>query len=92
MPDTVIDFWRMLWETDSCIVVMLTGKPPAQRGNPYDGQVGDRYAEYWPLNGPLRYGQLLVELISEYQFDNYIMHELKIAHVNVSLSRYFDSL
>lgn len=82
MPDTVVDFWRMLWETDSCIVVMLTGKPER---NPYDSHPGQpgRYAEYWPLDGPLRYGQFLVELQSEFQFDNYILHEFKITHVNV---------
>jgi protein tyrosine phosphatase len=87
MPDTVVDFWRMLWETDSCIVVMLTGKPQRISGGMYDAATGnqpERYAEYWPLTGPLRYGQLLVELQSEYQFDSYILHEFKIAHVNVS--------
>lgn len=83
MPYTVVEFYQMLWETDSCIVVMLTGQPP-QRGA-FDGQLPERYAEYWPLKGPLRYGDLLVELISEYQIDNYIVHELKIApHSNVS--------
>lgn len=88
MPDTVVDFWRMLWETDSCIVVMLTGKPQRMSSNGmYDSAMNgqpERYAEYWPLEGPLRYGQLLVELQSEYQFESYTLHEFKIAHVNVS--------
>lgn len=86
MPDTVIDFWRMLWETDSCIVVMLTGKPQRMSGGGiYEpgGQL-ERYAEYWPLEGPLRYGQLLVELQSEFLFDAYILHEFKIVHATVS--------
>jgi protein tyrosine phosphatase len=86
MPDTVIDFWRMLWETDSCVVAMLTGKPMQQRMNGYEAP-SERYAEYWPLNGPLRYGNLLVELFQEYNLGYCSLHELKISHINVSLGK-----
>ncbi|KAK3728737.1 hypothetical protein QZH41_002644 [Actinostola sp. cb2023] len=50
-PSTVIDFWRMVWEQNSPIIVMLT-KPNE------NGKV--KCEQYWPDGEPMTYGQITV--------------------------------
>ncbi|KAI6216371.1 Protein-tyrosine-phosphatase [Aphelenchoides besseyi] len=89
MSNTVVDFWRMLWETDSCVVVMLTGQPQfSQRGGASVAfEQSERYAEYWPANGAMRYDSIIVEIIQESRIDDYIIHELKIKNTLENQSR-----
>ncbi|KAI6242207.1 Protein-tyrosine-phosphatase [Aphelenchoides fujianensis] len=83
MKDTVIDFWRMCWENDASVIVMLTGRPRASVAF----EQPDRWAEYWPGSGALRYDAIVVEFIQESQTDDYIIHELTITNTLEQRSR-----
>lgn len=78
MSHTTIDFWRMLWETDACVVVMLTGQPEfltqAQR---------DKYAEYWPQSR-LKYDFLCVEHVLRVPMSTYVLQEFRVVDERVS--------
>ncbi|XP_071112546.1 tyrosine-protein phosphatase 10D-like [Haliotis cracherodii] len=64
MTGTVADFWRMIWEQDVNIIIMLSdlmekGKPKVDR--------------YWPLiiNEPVQHGEIIVELINNSPLNKY---------------------
>jgi len=71
MPNTFDDFWRMAWEQDSSIIVMLTkefenSKPKCSR--------------YWPENESQMYGKLRVtpvssEMIGELIIRTFLLEE-----------------
>lgn len=54
LPTTVIDFWRMIWELESTVVIMLTRE--VESGV-------DKCTRYWPLEGEtLELGEFEVSL------------------------------
>ncbi|XP_076445142.1 receptor-type tyrosine-protein phosphatase O-like isoform X2 [Babylonia areolata] len=55
MVSTFSDFWRMMWEQKSSLIVMLSDLQ--ERGEP-------KVDMYWPgeLHAPLQYGDIIVEL------------------------------
>ena len=67
---TVGDFWRMLWENESCIVVMLTKLRELNR---------EKSFEYWPSEPPaVAVDNLTIEAIAEYNMSHYTLREFKI--------------
>lgn len=71
LPETVNDFWRMLYEHNSRIIVMLTDLKELGR---------DRCTQYWPAERYGDYPPYRVELENEYDTSNmnYILREFKI--------------
>ncbi|XP_071114596.1 tyrosine-protein phosphatase 10D-like [Haliotis cracherodii] len=71
MTGTVADFWRMLWEQDVNIIIMLSdllekGKPKVDR--------------YWPenINEPVQHGEIIVEMINYSPLNKYVIKIFKI--------------
>lgn len=69
---TFADFWRMVWEQGSCIIVMLTRL--TENGNV-------KANVYWPttIGDKSTYGVLSVELIHETAFDNIVCRLFRIS-------------
>lgn len=70
LPDTVEDMWRMLFEHNSGIIVMLTKLKEMGR---------EKCTQYWPAERFGDYGPLRVSLNQEYDTTfNYILREFTI--------------
>ncbi|XP_068677575.1 receptor-type tyrosine-protein phosphatase delta-like isoform X2 [Montipora foliosa] len=78
IPDTIPDFWRMIWEQESSTVVMLSKETES-------GKV--KVHRYWPAKQPANIGNLVVEMTSEMVYDDYTMREIKLTNTKESASR-----
>nr|XP_018903286.1 PREDICTED: tyrosine-protein phosphatase Lar isoform X3 [Bemisia tabaci] len=76
--DTTEDFWRMLWEHNSPIVVMLTKLKEMGR---------EKCHQYWPSERSVRYDNFVVEPIAEYNMPLYILREFKVTDARDGSSR-----
>ncbi|XP_074242011.1 receptor-type tyrosine-protein phosphatase H isoform X1 [Saimiri boliviensis] len=73
LPQTVGDFWRLVWEQQSHTLVMLTNCMEA-------GRV--KCEHYWPLDSqPCTHGHLQVTLESEEVTENWTVRELQLLQV-----------
>ncbi|VVC96328.1 unnamed protein product [Leptidea sinapis] len=68
LSDTTDDFWRMLWEHNSTIIVMLTKLKEMGR---------EKCHQYWPSDRSVRYQCFVVDPIAEYNMPQYILREFK---------------
>ncbi|CAI4231085.1 unnamed protein product [Auanema sp. JU1783] len=78
MEQTIFDFWRMIWEHECAIVVMLAGNIELNRGD---------CIEYWPLENGTQVGNLVVEPLAEYNMPQYVMREFRLSDIQSGLSR-----
>lgn len=78
LPETTEDFWRMLWEHNSNIVVMLTKLKEMGR---------DKCHQYWPSERSQRYLYFVVDPITEYNMPQYILREFKVTDARDGQSR-----
>ena len=81
MPDTTADFWRMVWQYEVKVVVMVTQDTEA-------GKV--RCHRYWPLDAdtPLRVSERLVDGSKfESTHEQYVRHLSALCRFQVSLVR-----
>ncbi|XP_040926318.1 protein tyrosine phosphatase receptor type Fa isoform X3 [Betta splendens] len=78
MADTTEDFWRMLWEHNSTIVVMLTKLREM-------GQ--EKCHQYWPAERSARYQYFVVDPMAEYNMPQYILREFKVTDARDGQSR-----
>ncbi|KHN75199.1 Tyrosine-protein phosphatase Lar-like [Toxocara canis] len=69
LPHTVNDFWRMIWENESSIVVMMIKTREMGR---------EKCCEYWPAESGAQFGQLVIEPIAEYNMPQYVLREFRI--------------
>lgn len=69
LPETVDDFWRMIYEHNSNIIVMLT------KCNE-NGQ--EKCHQYYPNERSMRYMHFIVEPITEYNMSQYVLREFRI--------------
>ncbi|XP_078025220.1 protein tyrosine phosphatase receptor type Fa isoform X5 [Epinephelus lanceolatus] len=69
LAETTEDFWRMLWEHNSTIVVMLTNLREM-------GQ--EKCHQYWPAERSARYQYFVVDPMAEYNMPQYILREFKV--------------
>ncbi|XP_076229924.1 tyrosine-protein phosphatase Lar isoform X6 [Nomia melanderi] len=76
--DTTDDFWRMLWEHNSTIVVMLTKLKEMGR---------EKCHQYWPSDRSIRYQCFVVDPIAEYNMPQYILREFKVTDARDGASR-----
>ena len=73
LESTVEDFWRMVWEHNASIIVMLT-----KAGR-------DRCCLYWPEETGVQYDRLLIDPVAEYNMQQYILREFKATDVQVGM-------
>ncbi|XP_047503815.1 tyrosine-protein phosphatase Lar isoform X3 [Pieris napi] len=78
LPDTTDDFWRMLWEHNSTIIVMLTKLKEMGR---------EKCHQYWPSDRSVRYQCFVVDPIAEYNMPQYILREFKVTDARDGASR-----
>ncbi|XP_030758827.1 tyrosine-protein phosphatase Lar isoform X4 [Sitophilus oryzae] len=78
LPDTTDDLWRMLWEHNSTIIVMLTKLKEMGR---------EKCHQYWPSDRSVRYGCYVVDPIAEYNMPQYILREFKVTDARDGSSR-----
>ncbi|XP_028966965.1 tyrosine-protein phosphatase Lar [Galendromus occidentalis] len=69
MAETTEDFWRMIWEHNSNIIVMLTKLQEMGR---------EKCHAYWPSERSQRYLYFVVDPITEYNMPSYVMREFKV--------------
>ncbi|XP_057566909.1 receptor-type tyrosine-protein phosphatase H [Hippopotamus amphibius kiboko] len=73
LPQTVGDFWRLVWEQQSHTLVMLTNCVES-------GRV--KCENYWPLDAqPCTHGHLQVTLVDEEVMENWTVRNLKLRHM-----------
>ncbi|XP_063702711.1 tyrosine-protein phosphatase Lar isoform X2 [Culicoides brevitarsis] len=78
LQDTAEDFWRMLWEHNSTIVVMLTKLKEMGR---------EKCFQYWPSERSVRYQYYVVDPIAEYNMPQYKLREFKVTDARDGSSR-----
>ncbi|KAL4709306.1 hypothetical protein ACJJTC_013366 [Scirpophaga incertulas] len=78
LSDTTDDFWRMLWEHNSTIIVMLTKLKEMGR---------EKCHQYWPSDRSVRYQCFVVDPIAEYNMPQYILREFKVTDARDGASR-----
>ncbi|XP_055295997.1 tyrosine-protein phosphatase Lar isoform X4 [Sitodiplosis mosellana] len=78
LQDTAEDFWRMLWEHNSTIVVMLTKLKEMGR---------EKCFQYWPHERSVRYQYYVVDPIAEYNMPQYKLREFKVTDARDGSSR-----
>ncbi|XP_043942806.1 receptor-type tyrosine-protein phosphatase C-like [Protopterus annectens] len=71
--ETVDDFWKMIWEQQSTIIVMVTR---CEEGN------RNKCAEYWPTleKGTKTFGDILVTISEEKRCPDYIIRKLHVTN------------
>uniref|UniRef100_A0A8C1RVL5 protein-tyrosine-phosphatase n=1 Tax=Cyprinus carpio TaxID=7962 RepID=A0A8C1RVL5_CYPCA len=78
LAETVEDYWRMLWEHNSTIVVMLTKLREMGR---------EKCHQYWPSDRSARYQYFVVDPMAEYNMPQYILREFKVTDARDGQSR-----
>ncbi|XP_016528027.1 receptor-type tyrosine-protein phosphatase alpha isoform X1 [Poecilia formosa] len=71
LTHTIEDFWRMIWEWRSCSIVMLTELE--ERGQ-------DKCAQYWPSDGAVSHGDIIIELKREEENESYTVRDLLVTN------------
>uniref|UniRef100_A0A8C0X6X4 Receptor-type tyrosine-protein phosphatase H n=1 Tax=Castor canadensis TaxID=51338 RepID=A0A8C0X6X4_CASCN len=73
LPQTVGDFWHLVWEQQSHTLIMLTNCMES-------GRV--KCEHYWPLDAqPCTYGHLQVTLVGEEVTENWTVRNLQLLHM-----------
>ncbi|XP_055796816.1 receptor-type tyrosine-protein phosphatase S isoform X10 [Salvelinus fontinalis] len=78
LAETTEDFWRMMWENNSTIVVMLTKLREMGR---------EKCHQYWPAERSARYQYFVVDPMAEYNMPQYILREFKVTDARDGQSR-----
>ncbi|XP_035710661.1 tyrosine-protein phosphatase Lar isoform X4 [Folsomia candida] len=81
LPETVDDFWRMIWEHNSTIIVMLTKLREMGK---------EKCCHYWPNDRSQRYACFVVDPIAEFCMGapaQYTLREFKITDARDGQSR-----
>ncbi|XP_051996644.1 receptor-type tyrosine-protein phosphatase F-like isoform X2 [Xyrauchen texanus] len=78
LAETTEDLWRMLWEHNSTIIVMLTKLREMGR---------EKCHQYWPAERSARYQYFVVDPMAEYNMPQYILREFKVTDARDGQSR-----
>lgn len=74
MSETVEDFWRMIWEHNVTIIVMLTKLKEMGR---------EKCVQYWPIDRSIGSGYFQIDPLGEYNMAQYLLTELKLTDSRV---------
>jgi protein tyrosine phosphatase len=72
LPETISDFWRMVWEQRSATIVMLTRLE--ERGRV-------KCDQYWPSRGTENYGVMTVTLTDTQELATYVIRTFQLQRV-----------
>lgn len=72
VESTIDDFWRMIWEQKSELIVMVANLTEKNR---------QQCSKYWPDEEIVRYGDILVEPTSVSFHSDYVIRKFDIAHI-----------
>ena len=77
LPNTVADFWRMIWEQQVSLLLMLTAETEGRRVKCH---------RYWPQCGetPTHHGHLTVACTSEHKTSSATIRDLQLTNDKVS--------
>jgi len=78
LNETIDDFWRMVWEHNVTIIVMLTKLKEMGR---------EKCVQYWPMDRSTRYGYFLVDPVGAYNMQQYLLSEFKVTDSRVRMKR-----
>ncbi|XP_065198561.1 receptor-type tyrosine-protein phosphatase alpha-like [Sycon ciliatum] len=70
VPQSIIDFWRMIWETKARTIAMVTNL-----------EEGDKLKcnQYWPTQGGIIYGNLVVTLTGTLSQSHHVIRTFQVA-------------
>ncbi|CAF5185960.1 unnamed protein product, partial [Rotaria magnacalcarata] len=72
LPNTFADFWRMIWETNSACIVMMTKLEERNRL---------KCDQYWPTRGAEVYGSIQVTLTDFIELSSYSIRTFTVAWI-----------
>ena len=76
LPTTIVDFWRMVWQEKSLVIVMITNE--VERGR-------NKCAHYWPgPEEPCVYGSLQITNLEETILPHYILRHVLVTNLSDS--------
>ncbi|CAF1146546.1 unnamed protein product [Rotaria sordida] len=78
LNETIDDFWRMIWEHNVTIIVMLTKLKEMGR---------EKCVQYWPSDRSTRYGYFIVDPVGAYNMPQYLLSEFKVTDSRDGQSR-----
>ncbi|CAF0990930.1 unnamed protein product [Adineta steineri] len=78
LNETIDDFWRMVWEHNVTIIVMLTKLKEMGR---------EKCVQYWPTDRSTRYGYFIVDPVGAYNMPQYLLSEFKVTDSRDGQSR-----
>ncbi|XP_075265681.1 receptor-type tyrosine-protein phosphatase S-like isoform X1 [Convolutriloba macropyga] len=79
LETTVFDFWRMVWEQNVGVIVMLTKLKELGR---------EKCFQYWPKpNHAERHNYLLVEPVQEYSMAQFVIREFRLCDAREGVPR-----
>lgn len=67
--DTVLDFWRMIYQYEVRVIVMLS--------NIVEDNIV-KCTQYWPNEGKVMYGQFLLDLVDVQMYADYTLRTIKV--------------
>ncbi len=62
LPNTVLEFWKMVWQEQSRIIVVVTNLVEGGR---------EKCAKYWPVQGTMNIGSLSVTITQQHILADY---------------------
>ncbi|NXH95422.1 PTPRJ phosphatase, partial [Pachycephala philippinensis] len=73
LPNTIEDFWRMIWEKSIYSIVMLTKCTEQAR---------TKCEQYWPDKQPKSYGDIIVTMVSEVVLPEWTIRDFTVEKAN----------
>ncbi|XP_071283876.1 receptor-type tyrosine-protein phosphatase eta-like isoform X2 [Agelaius tricolor] len=77
LPNTIEDFWQMIWEKNIYSIVMLTKCVEQAR---------TKCEQYWPDKQPKSYGDIIVTMVSEVVLPEWTMRDFTVEKSNTAES------
>ncbi|NXC44541.1 PTPRJ phosphatase, partial [Penelope pileata] len=78
LPNTIEDFWRMIWEKNIYSIVMLTKCVEQAR---------TKCEQYWPDKQPKSYGDVIVTMVSEVVLPEWTIRDFNVENASTLESR-----
>ncbi|XP_028401071.1 receptor-type tyrosine-protein phosphatase F-like isoform X2 [Dendronephthya gigantea] len=78
LKNTIVDFWRMIWEQKVSSIVMLAN--PIEKGR-------EKLAVYWPQDRAVKHGPFMIKLDGEVELADYVIRKMTVTMDDVKETR-----